>query len=125
MKRFVLVRGLFSCNVWQGITLKESILEFGYLTAEEFDKYVDPSKMIGASCFLLRSELLIVRSFQICSEVTFVVQVNRFEYPAFSNHQYITITQHELLPEFGKRHILLVVFLHNFRNRQFEVLLEK
>merc|ERR1712232_121010 len=29
------------------ITLKESALELGYLTAEEFDKWVDPSKMLG------------------------------------------------------------------------------
>lgn len=30
-------------------TLKEAALELGYLTAEEFDKAVDPSKMIGNS----------------------------------------------------------------------------
>jgi len=29
------------------ITLKESALELGYLTAEEFNKWVDPSKMLG------------------------------------------------------------------------------
>lgn len=28
-------------------TLKESALELGYLTSEEFDKWVDPSKMLG------------------------------------------------------------------------------
>lgn len=31
----------------QNKTLKEVALELGYLTAEEFDKWVDPSKMIG------------------------------------------------------------------------------
>jgi len=29
------------------ITLKESALELGFLTAEEFDRWVDPSKMLG------------------------------------------------------------------------------
>jgi fumarate hydratase class II len=28
-------------------TLKEAALEMGYLTEEEFDEWVDPSKMIG------------------------------------------------------------------------------
>jgi len=32
----------------EGTTLKEAALELGYLTAEEFDKWVDPSKMIGS-----------------------------------------------------------------------------
>lgn len=31
-----------------GTTLKEEALNLGYLTAEEFDKWVDPSKMIGS-----------------------------------------------------------------------------
>jgi len=28
-------------------TLKEKALELGYLSAEDFDKFVDPSKMLG------------------------------------------------------------------------------
>lgn len=32
----------------EGTTLKEAALKLGYLTAEEFDKWVDPSKMIGS-----------------------------------------------------------------------------
>lgn len=32
----------------EGTTLKEAALELGYLTAEEFDKWVDPSKMTGS-----------------------------------------------------------------------------
>jgi fumarate hydratase class II len=32
----------------EGTTLKEAALELGYLTADEFDKWVDPSKMIGS-----------------------------------------------------------------------------
>ncbi|VAW28408.1 Fumarate hydratase class II, partial [hydrothermal vent metagenome] len=31
-----------------GTTLKEEALNLGYLTADEFDKWVDPSKMIGS-----------------------------------------------------------------------------
>jgi fumarate hydratase class II len=31
----------------QNKTLKEVALDLGYLTAEEFDAWVDPSKMIG------------------------------------------------------------------------------
>jgi fumarate hydratase class II len=32
----------------EGTTLKEAALELGYLTAEQFDEWVDPSKMIGS-----------------------------------------------------------------------------
>ncbi|WP_462319046.1 class II fumarate hydratase [Marinilabilia sp.] len=32
----------------EGTTLKEAALELGYLTAEEFDEWVDPSKMTGS-----------------------------------------------------------------------------
>ncbi|MFO8000734.1 MAG: class II fumarate hydratase [Marinilabilia sp.] len=32
----------------EGTTLKEAALELGYLTSEEFDKWVDPGKMIGS-----------------------------------------------------------------------------
>ena len=32
----------------EGTTLKEAALELGYLTADEFDKWVDPSKMTGS-----------------------------------------------------------------------------
>jgi len=31
----------------EGTTLKEAVLKLGYLTSEEFDKYVRPEKMIG------------------------------------------------------------------------------
>ena len=31
-----------------GTTLKEESVNLGYLTAEEFDAWVDPSKMIGS-----------------------------------------------------------------------------
>jgi fumarate hydratase class II len=31
----------------EGTTLKEAALELGYLTAEEYDEWVDPSKMVG------------------------------------------------------------------------------
>lgn len=31
-----------------GTTLKEEALNLGYLTAEEFDQWVDPTKMIGS-----------------------------------------------------------------------------
>jgi fumarate hydratase class II len=31
-----------------GTTLKEEALNLGYLTSEEFDEWVDPSKMIGS-----------------------------------------------------------------------------
>jgi len=31
----------------EGSTLKETAIKLGYLTAEEFDKWVDPSKMVG------------------------------------------------------------------------------
>jgi fumarate hydratase class II len=31
-----------------GTTLKEEALNLGYLTNEEFDEWVDPSKMIGS-----------------------------------------------------------------------------
>ncbi|HEX5565024.1 MAG TPA: class II fumarate hydratase, partial [Sporosarcina sp.] len=31
----------------EGTTLKEAALKTGLLTAEQFDEYVDPSKMIG------------------------------------------------------------------------------
>jgi fumarate hydratase class II len=31
----------------EGKTLKEKAIELGYLTAEEFDQWVDPSKMVG------------------------------------------------------------------------------
>jgi fumarate hydratase class II len=32
----------------EGATLKEAALSLGYLTEEEFDQWVDPSKMIGS-----------------------------------------------------------------------------
>lgn len=32
----------------EGTTLKEAALELGFLTAEEFDMWVDPKKMIGS-----------------------------------------------------------------------------
>jgi fumarate hydratase class II len=32
----------------EGTTLKEAALELGYLTSEEFDKWVDPGKMTGS-----------------------------------------------------------------------------
>jgi fumarate hydratase class II len=32
----------------EGTTLKEAALALGHLTAEEFDKWVDPSKMTGS-----------------------------------------------------------------------------
>ena len=32
-----------------GTTLKEEAVNLGYLTAEEFDRWVDPSKMIGST----------------------------------------------------------------------------
>jgi fumarate hydratase class II len=32
----------------EGSTLKEAALSLGYLTGEDFDKWVDPSKMIGS-----------------------------------------------------------------------------
>jgi fumarate hydratase class II len=32
----------------EGATLKEAALALGYLTEEEFDAWVDPSKMIGS-----------------------------------------------------------------------------
>jgi fumarate hydratase class II len=32
----------------EGTTLKEAALELEYLTAEQFDEWVDPSKMIGS-----------------------------------------------------------------------------
>ena len=32
-----------------GTTLKEESINLGYLTAEEFDVWVDPSKMIGSN----------------------------------------------------------------------------
>ncbi|MCK5097693.1 MAG: class II fumarate hydratase, partial [Desulfobacteraceae bacterium] len=32
----------------EGATLKEAAIGLGYLTAEEFDNWVDPSKMIGS-----------------------------------------------------------------------------
>lgn len=28
-------------------TLREAVIEFGYVTAEEFDCWVEPSKMVG------------------------------------------------------------------------------
>jgi fumarate hydratase class II len=31
----------------EGTTLRQAALELGFLTGEEFDKWVDPSKMIG------------------------------------------------------------------------------
>ena len=31
----------------EGTTLKEAALSLNYLTAEEFDSWVDPAKMIG------------------------------------------------------------------------------
>jgi len=31
-----------------GTTLKEEALNLGYLTAEQFDEWVDPSKMVGS-----------------------------------------------------------------------------
>jgi len=31
----------------EGTTLKEMAVKLGYLTAEEFDKWVDPAKMVG------------------------------------------------------------------------------
>lgn len=31
-----------------GTTLKEEAINLGYLTAEQFDEWVDPSKMIGS-----------------------------------------------------------------------------
>jgi fumarate hydratase class II len=32
----------------EGTTLKEAALALGYLTGEEFDEWVDPSRMIGS-----------------------------------------------------------------------------
>jgi fumarate hydratase class II len=31
----------------KGLTLKEAAIQLGYLTAEEFDEYVRPEKMVG------------------------------------------------------------------------------
>ncbi|MDR2383476.1 MAG: hypothetical protein LBD76_06300, partial [Prevotellaceae bacterium] len=31
----------------EGSTLKETAVKLGYLTAEEFDLWVDPSQMVG------------------------------------------------------------------------------
>jgi fumarate hydratase class II len=31
----------------QGTTLKEMAVKLGYVTPEEFDKWVDPKKMVG------------------------------------------------------------------------------
>jgi fumarate hydratase class II len=31
----------------QGITLREAALDLGYVTAEQFDAWVDPRKMLG------------------------------------------------------------------------------
>ena len=35
----------------EGTTLKEAVVELGYLTPEQFDEYVRPEKMIGPSKF--------------------------------------------------------------------------
>ena len=31
----------------EGLTLKEAALKLGYLTSEQFDSWIDPSKMVG------------------------------------------------------------------------------
>jgi Fumarase len=31
----------------EGLTLKESAVKLGYLTSEQFDAWIDPSKMVG------------------------------------------------------------------------------
>ena len=37
----------FIMETTQKKTLREAAIESGYVTAEEFDRWVDPSKMVG------------------------------------------------------------------------------
>jgi len=40
----------------EGTSLKEAVLKLGYLTSEEFDKYVRPENMIGPEAYVPKKQ---------------------------------------------------------------------